>query len=475
MREALRNFQSRFVRKATAKGIDTAVLSIPRGNGKSALAAHILARCLTPGDSLHVAGTEYLLGAASLEQARLCFRFVREELEPRGRYRFLDASTRIGITHEPTNTRLRVLSSNAKSALGIVGSRLAVLDEPGAWEVVGGQLMHDAIQTALGKPGSPMRVIYIGTLAPSRSGWWVDLVDDGSHGSTYVQALRGDREKWDKWPEIRRCNPLTAISPEFRKKLLEERDAARRDPRLKARFLSYRLNVPTADESEMLLTVDDWQRLQGRTVPDRRGAPIVGVDLGGGRAWSAAVAVWQGGRIEATALAPGIPGLDEQERRDRVPATTYQRLVDKGLLHIAEGLLVQPPAMLWAAIRSRWGTPASIVCDLFDVNRLREVVKDACHIETRRTRWSESREDIGALRAYAMDGPFGVLESDRLLLTTSLSVTQVKSDDQGSTRIVKSSNNTARDDVAAALTLAAGAYQRAERLVVPEGPRHVLV
>ena len=86
-----------------------------------------------------------------------------------------------------------------------------------------------------------------------RAGWWHDLIVDGSHGSTYVQALQGDPEKWDQWPEIRRINPLTAISEPFRKRLLEERDAARVDSRLKARFLSYRVNVPSGDESEMLL------------------------------------------------------------------------------------------------------------------------------------------------------------------------------------------------------------------------------
>ena len=46
--------------------------------------------------------------------------------------------------------------------------------------------------------------------------------------------------------EIRRCNPLTAISDSFRAKLLDERDRARRDSRLKARFMSYRLNVRRA-------------------------------------------------------------------------------------------------------------------------------------------------------------------------------------------------------------------------------------
>ena len=116
-----------------------------------------------------------------------------------------------------------------------------------------------------------MRALFIGTLAPAVSGWWHELIDGGTRGTTVVHALRGDPEKWDKWSEIRRCNPLTAVSPEFRKKLLAERDEARADSRLKGRFLSYRLNVPSADESTVLLTVDDWKRVCAREVPERAG------------------------------------------------------------------------------------------------------------------------------------------------------------------------------------------------------------
>ena len=283
---------------------------------------------MTPEDSLHVAGNEYLLCAGSIEQARLVYRFIRANLEPKGGYRFIDSATRIGITHLKSNTRLRVLSSNGKTAMGIVNCGLLCADEPGSWETTGGTLMHDAIQTAQGKPGSPMKVIYIGTLAPASSGWWHDLVQRGSHGSVYVQSLQGQPEKWDQWQEIRRVNPLTAIDANFRRKLLEERDEGRRDARLKARFLSFRLNVPTADESELLLTVADL-KLMFREVPARKGRPIVSVDLGAGRAWSAAVAIFEGGRIEAMALAPGIPGLDEQEKRDRVPPGTYVKLAER--------------------------------------------------------------------------------------------------------------------------------------------------
>ena len=68
--------------------------------------------------------------------------------------------------------------------MGLVGCPWAICDEPGAWEVNGGTLLHDAIETAKGKPGSPRfgRCIS-GRSRPARGGWWHDMVDDGTHGS----------------------------------------------------------------------------------------------------------------------------------------------------------------------------------------------------------------------------------------------------------------------------------------------------
>lgn len=458
----LRPFQRRFIRDAFAPEIDTAALSIPRGNGKSTLAAWILGRALTPGDPWNEPGREYILLAGSLEQSRLVFRPLREALEPTGEYRFIDSITRVGITHKPTNTRLRVLSSNAKTAMGIVGCPLLVADEPGAWEVRGGEAMADALETAQGKPGSRLRIIFIGTLAPARGGWWHELVAGGTRGSTYVQALQGDVETWDNWHTIRKANPLVNVSATFRRKLLEERDAARRDTRLKARFLSYRLNVPTGDESTMLLTVDDWKRIAGREVAPRTGRPVVGVDLGGGRAWSAAVALWRSGRMEALAVAPGIPSIRAQEERDRQVRGTYARLVAEGSLRIAEGLRVQPPGRLLEAIRAEWGRPASIVADRFRLAELEDCA-NGIPLEPRVSRWSEASADIRALRKMAKDGPLSCVEGSRLLVAASLGSAMVKNDDAGNVRLAKRdvSNNTARDDVAAALVLASGAWARA--------------
>ena len=304
----LRPFQREFVAGVLRPETKRAALSVPRGNGKSWLAGAIAADSLVPGGALFEAGAENVLLSGSFDQARYVYRFAKEFLGEAG-YSYLDSTNKMAIRHKATNTRLLVRSSRAKGAFGIVGARIAIADEPGSFNTLAGQMMSDALDTSIGKVGSDLKVIYIGTLAPATRGWWHDLISDGSGGSTYVQKLQGDLKRWDQWSEIRRVNPLTAISAEFRKTLLEERDKARRDSRLKARFCSYRLNRPTGDESTMLLTVEDYQGMAARPVPERDGEPIISLDLGANRAWSAAVALYRNGRIECRAVAPGIPGL----------------------------------------------------------------------------------------------------------------------------------------------------------------------
>ena len=105
----------------------------------------------------------------------MTYAFVRAALEPTGEYRFIDSTTRLGITHKASNTKLRAISSNAKSAFGLVNVPMAVIDEPGALEIVGGQMMADALFTAQGKVGSALKLVLIGTLSPMATGpayWW---------------------------------------------------------------------------------------------------------------------------------------------------------------------------------------------------------------------------------------------------------------------------------------------------------------
>jgi len=286
-------------------------------------------------------------------------------------------------------------------------------------------------------------------------------VNDGSFGSQHVTHLQGDRRKWSNLNEVRRVNPLMYAFPESRQVLRGELAKALRDSRLMARFLSYRLNLPTVSDTAMLLRVEDWERMTARPVPPREGRPIVGLDMGKDRSWSAGAAVWLNGRVEATAVAPGLPSIEDQEKRDKVARGTYARLVERGVLAVAEGRRVVPADMIVGRIRE-W-QPQAIFSDRFRATDVLDA-QPSCPVVARAQRYSEAAADIRGLRELALDGPLAVDKISRPLLQHSLSQARVEPDTSGNERLVKRTDRQeARDDVAAALVLAGGAAARARR------------
>ena len=458
----LRAFQRQFISRATAPGIDTAAISLPRANGKTFLCSRVVAQALTPGSNLYESGREVVLVSGSLAQARFAYKFIKAELEGLGIYRWNSSTTAVGAKDTKSGTELRCLSSNPKTILGLVGTSIAVLDEPGSFEITGGQDLWDAVATAQGKPNSRLRVLLAGTRAPARpNSWWLRLLDKGSHDSVYVQQLKGELSKWDDWREVCRVNPLTAVSPEFRKKLLLERNEARRDDRLKARFLSFRMNLESMDESSMLLSVPEWSRVEGRALGPDSARPVVGADLGGSRSWSAATAVFPGGRVESFALTSGIPAILDQERRDSAPRGSYSRLVAEGSLLIDSDLHIPRASLLVAEILRRWPRLRFVVCDRFRLSDLLDAFGGRATVVPRVTRWSEAAADIRAVRQMALDGGLSVDPRARALMRIALAAAVVQHDTSGNSRLVKKGTNSCgRDDPAHAFVLACGALSR---------------
>ena len=232
-RAAIRNaggllpFQGAFASAVSRKEqpVDIAALSVPRGNGKSWLCGKLVARSLTPGDPLHEPAVENILVAASRPQAGIVLEFARAALGESGGYRFrVD-----GAIHIETRTRVRVVSSDARRALGLGANvRLIVADEPGAWSPTAGRRLWDAITTALGK--RRMTVVAVGTLAPAPltgpASWWPSFVSAGSGDGRHVSLLQADSDRWEDFQEVLKCNPVAAINEFLRRTLEREHKAA---------------------------------------------------------------------------------------------------------------------------------------------------------------------------------------------------------------------------------------------------------
>ena len=88
--QRLAPFQRRFITGAMAPGIRKAVLSGPRGLGKSSLTGELLAAAVDPAGPLFRPGGESVLLASSLEQARVCFGFLRRFVGEDG-FRYQDS------------------------------------------------------------------------------------------------------------------------------------------------------------------------------------------------------------------------------------------------------------------------------------------------------------------------------------------------------------------------------------------------
>ena len=189
---------------------------------------------------------------------------------------------------------------------------------------------------------------------------------------------------------------------------------------------------------------------------------MLGLDVGGERSWCAAWAMWPNGRCEAYAAIGGIPALADRERQDGVPRGAYEALAAAGTLVVDDGHRIARPAVLIDLLAEHGIEPEYAICDLFLHASLEDAIGGRFTLNVRRTRWSESTEDIAAFRQMAIDGPpfLSVAPESVKLASLSLAAATVLTDEQGSSRLVKTRAHRSRDDVVIAGTLAAGALRR---------------
>ena len=468
--DGLLGFQSKFCAAITRQNRppSIAILSCPRASGKSWLAGRLLARGLTDGDSLHAPNSENLLVASSASQAQIVLEFARQAAVDVPDLRW----SNVGCINTRTRARVKILSSDSRRSLGRgAAARLIVADEPSAWAPTSGRRLWDGLVTSLGKGERRTTLVAIGTIAPaSPSSWWPQLVASGSvvDAGILVQTIQANPEKWRDFDECLKVNPATAVNPHLEEVLRREHAAALKSERAAIPYRQYRLNLPEGEATgeQELITAAEWALVCARPVPDRVGRPIVSVDLGSTRSWSAGASLWpESNRIECWAMAPGLTSLGEQERQDQMPSNAYRELVSAGGLAIDEGNAVPRLSMLLSRIW-QW-EPAVICCDNHRADELRQEVAGRCKIIERGS--GEVAGNAQSTRARLLDSACGITESSKALLGAAFKEVVLKISPTGETRIEKRDQRRSRDDVAQAILMACGFAARRPAPVVQRG------
>ena len=458
----LAEYQRDFVRGSLADGVMVGVLSIGRGNAKTALAAGIALGSLM-GVWDDQPKREIIMAARNRDQAKTAFGFMvgfLEGLSEEEQELFtIRRGSRLEIEYGERGGGLaRCIAADGRSILGGAPT-LAILDERAAWEREKGDNLENAILSGLGKRDG--RALIISTSAPDDANTFSRWLDEPPPG-TFVQEHRppfglpaDDRES------LLIANPGAAegigASPEWL--VAQARRAIARGGSALSSFRNLNRNerVSTEDRS-VLVTVDEWltAEVSPDDLPAREGACILGVDLGGSRSMSAAAFYWpETGRLEALGTFPAKPGLADRGAADGVSGR-YVEMQERGELVTMGESTVPPGPWLADLVRRLDGaSPACIVGDRFRHAEFAEAMQRAglsrVPFVWRGFGWKDGSEDIERFRRSLFDGE--VKAAPSLLLRSAFADAITLIDPAGNHKLAKA-RSLGRIDAAAASVLA---------------------
>ncbi len=466
-------WQRRFLRGAFGDGVQTAALSISRGNGKTAFLAGVAVMSLI--GALRVPRGETILVASSFEQSRIAFEHVLSYMRPvlnadkSKRWRTWDTSQQSRLEDRLTGARVRCIGSDPRRAHGLAPT-LVLADEPAQWAPNTAEAMVAALETSAGKqPHS--RFIALGTRPVGEEHWFSRLLAGSADYAQTHAAEATDppfqRRTWAK------ANPSLKHMPDLLDAIKREAKRAHTDPSVLAAFRALRLNLGTADTVEsVLLDATVWQDMEAHEV-DAQGAYVLGLDLGTSGAQSAASAYFMAtGALDTFAVFPEIPTLAERGLSDGVGAL-YTRCAERGELLTAGEYVSDVRALLAESLR-RWGRPVAITCDRWREAELREhlgaINFPLASLVVRGMGYKDGADDVRRFRAACLDGQVHPRRS--LLLRSAMAQARVVTDTAGNAKLAKGVEGgrrlRARDDAVAAAILAVA---EGSRMPVAQRPR----
>lgn len=457
-------FQRKFIKGAFAPGVMVGVLSIGRGNAKTALAAGLaFAELVGALDEKPQPGREIIFAARNRDQAKIAFDFLLGYLRglPEADQALFTVrrGSKLEVETEANGGGLaRVIAADGKSVLGGAPT-LAVLDERAAWEREKGDSLENAILSGLGKRDG--RALIISTSAPDDANTFSRWLDEPPPG-TFVQEHRPPFGlPADDLDSLLIANPGAAegigSSPEWLVSQAQRAIARGGSALSSFRNLNRNERVSTEDRS-VLVTVDEWlsAEVAPDALPERKGPCVLGVDLGGSRSMSAAAFYWpETGRLEALGTFPATPSLADRGAADGV-SHRYVEMQERGELSVMGDATVPTGPWLAAIVRHLDGAEvACIVGDRFRHAEFVEAMQAAGLARVpfiwRGFGWKDGSEDVERFRRALFDGEVKVAPSLLLRFAFADAITLV--DPAGNHKLAKA-RSLGRIDAAAATVLA---------------------
>ena len=471
----LASFQKDFVRGAFAKDTAVALLSIGRGNSKTATAAGIALGHLV-GEIAPQPKREIIFAARNRDQAKTAFQFLVgfiEGLPEEDQEQFtIRRGSKLEVETDANGGGLaRVIAADGKSILGGAPT-LAILDERAAWEREKGDNLENAILSGLGKRDG--RALIISTSAPDDVNTFSRWLDEPPPGA-YVQEHRPEPGlPPDDLESLLIANPGAregiGSSPEWL--VAQAKRAIARGGSALSSFRNLNRNERVAsDDRSVLITIDEWlsAEVAPDAMPDRDGPVILGVDLGGSRSMSAAALYWPlTGRLECVGAFPAVPGLADRGAADGVSGR-YTEMSDRGELVTMGDTTVPVDRFLADVVAILDGqAPAAIVGDRFRhaefVEALRGAGLDRVPCVWRGMGWKDGSEDVERFRRALFEGRIRSVPS--LLLRSAFADAITLVDPAGNHKLARG-RSTGRIDAAAATVIAVA--QGVRMLGQPEG------
>ena len=453
-------FQKQFVRGSLAAGINVAVLSIGRGNGKTALSAGIALGAVL-GEWDRQPKREIVIAARTRDQGRVAFEFAvgfMRGLPDTVQAQFtVRRSPRLEIEYDGDGGGhvIRVIAADGKSALGGAPT-LILMDERGHWQADQGDALEHALLSGMGKRDG--RALIISTSAADDAhpfSVWLDQEQPG----VYRQEHRPSPGlPADDLASLKEANPGAAAGIGASLEWLQaqaRRAIARGGSTLTAFRLLNRNERVSGESRDVLLTVDEWLACEVSDLPPRQGSVVIGIDLGGSASMSAAAFYWpETGRLECLGTFPARPSLLDRGQSDGV-ASRYVEMQDRGELSVLGDATVPVAAWLKAVAAHVAGeTVATFTADRYKQAELGEGVDRAgirAPIIWRGMGFRDGGEDCERFRRAAFDGK--VKAKPSLLLRSAFADAVCLRDPANNLKLAKA-RSTGRIDAAAATILA---------------------